>query len=451
MQENKQDLTEGSLWKKILLFSVPLMISNVLQVLFNMADIAVVGRFAGSEALGAVGSTATLVALFTGILIGISGGINVLVALHIGAKSAKDVKETVHTAALVSFVVGVVLLAVGVIFTEDILVLLNTKEELIDGANRYLAIYFLGMPALALYNFGNAVFSAAGDTKRPLVYLAIAGVINVVLNLFFVIVCGMDVEGVALASVISQYISATLVVGNLMVCKEDYGLSIKDLRIYKSKLMAIATLGFPAGMQNAIFQIANLFVQVGVNSFSATMVEGNSAAANADALVYDVMAAFYVACGTFMSQNYGAKKKERVLKSYFISLAYSFGAGLVMGVALVVFGEAFLGLFTTEAVVVEAGMKRLTIMGLSYCVSAFMDCTIAASRGLGKTIVPTFVVIMGSCVFRIIWVHTIFAYFKTIPSLYLLYVFSWSITALAEMVYFVWVYRNAMKKIYLTA
>lgn len=443
----KQDLTTGSLWKQILLFSVPLMISNVLQVLFNMADIAVVGRFAGSEALGAVGSTATLVALFTGILIGISGGINVLVALHIGAKSTKDVKETVHTAALVSLGVGVLLLIVGVFFSGEILTLLNTKEELLDGANRYLAIYFLGMPALALYNFGNAVFSAAGDTKRPLIYLMIAGFVNVVLNLFFVIVCGMDVEGVAIASVISQYISAVLVVGNLMLCKEDYGIRIKELHIYKNKFKALATLGLPAGMQNAIFQIANLFVQAGVNSFSATMVSGNSAAANADALVYDVMAAFYVACGTFMSQNYGAKKKERVLKSYFVSLAYSFGVGLLLGLSLVVFGRTFLGLFTTEAAVVDAGMKRLTIMGFSYCISAFMDCTIAASRGLGKTIVPTFVVIMGSCVFRIIWVNTIFAYFGTISSLYLLYVFSWSITAVAEIVYFVWVYRESMRKI----
>lgn len=447
MQEKKQDLTTGSLWKQILLFSIPLMISNVLQVLFNMADIAVVGRFVGAEALGAVGSTATLVALFTGILIGISGGINVLVALHIGAKSTKDVKETVHTAALVSLGVGVLLLIVGVFFSGEILTLLNTKEELIDGANRYLAIYFLGMPALALYNFGNAVFSAAGDTKRPLLYLMIAGCVNVVLNLFFVIVCGMDVEGVAIASVISQYISAVLVVGNLMLCKEDYGIRIKELRIYKNKFKALATLGLPAGMQNAIFQIANLFVQAGVNSFSATMVSGNSAAANADALVYDVMAAFYVACGTFMSQNYGAKKKERVLKSYFVSLAYSFGVGLLLGLSLVVFGRTFLGLFTTEAAVVDAGMKRLTIMGFSYCISAFMDCTIAASRGLGKTIVPTFVVIMGSCVFRIIWVNTIFAYFGTISSLYLLYVFSWSITAVAEIAYFVWVYRESMRKI----
>ena len=199
-----------------------------------------------------------------------------------------------------------------------------------------------------------------------------------------------------------------------------------------------------------LIQIANLFIQAGVNSFSATMVAGNSAAANADALVYDVMAAFYTACSSFMGQNYGARKKDRVLKSYLVSLAYSFGIGLVMGVLLVIFGHSFLGLFTREPDVIAAGMKRLSIMGFSYCVSAFMDATISASRALGKSLVPTIIVIMGSCVFRVIWVYTVFTHFRTIPSLYLLYVFSWSITAIAEMIYFVKVYRESMSKLMLT-
>ena len=220
-------------------------------------------------------------------------------------------------------------------------------------------------------------------------------------------------------------------------------LQIRKLRFSSGKVLEILRIGLPAGMQNAIFQIANLFIQRGVNSFSAIMVAGNSAAANADALVYDVMAAFYTACSSFMGQNYGAKKKERVLKSYFISLAYSFGAGVLMGICLVVFGKSFLGLFTREPEVIAAGMKRLTIMGLSYGVSAFMDATIAASRALGKSLVPTVVVIMGSCVFRVIWVNTVFAHFQTIPSLYLLYVCSWSITAIAEIIYFVKVYRKS--------
>ncbi len=439
---NKNDLTQGNLWKRILIFSLPLMLSNVLQVLFNMADVAVVGQFAGSRALGAVGSTATLVALFTGIIIGMSCGVNVLVALHYGAKKPKEVMETVHTSALVCFMLGILLLITGVTFAGDILQLLNTKEELIDGATQYLRIYFLGMPALALYNFGNGVYSAVGETRKPLIYLTIAGAVNIVLNLILVIVFHKDVEGVAIASVISQYISAILILLSLSRVKDVYALRITKLRFHGDKVKAILTIGIPSALQYAIFQVANLFVQVGVNSFDAVMVEGNSAAANADALVYDVMAAFYTACSSFMSQNFGAKKKDRVLKSYLISIAYSFGIGTIMGLSLVVFGEIFLSLFTKDAIVIEAGMKRLTIMGLSYGVSAFMDASIAACRGLGKSVVPTIIVIMGSCVFRVIWVYTVFAYFKTIPSLYLLYIFSWSITAIAELIYFVKIYRK---------
>lgn len=442
MKQDLQDLTRGSLVKKILLFSLPLIVSNLLQVLFNMADIAVVGQFAGSRALGSVGSTTTLVAMFTGFLIGVSGGINVLVALHYGARDQVGLSQTVHSALIVSLITGLCLMLIGMGFSEAILRLLNTKDELIEGAVLYMRLYCLGMPAMAVYNFGNAVFSAVGDTKRPLFYLGMAGVLNLGLNVFLVIVCHMDVAGVAIASAVSQYIAGSLIVLALFRSKADYGLYKEKMHLTKSKALAIVKIGLPAGMQNAIFQIANLFIQAGVNSFSATMVAGNSAAANADALVYDVMAAFYTACGTFMGQNYGAGKKERMLKSYFISLAYSFGIALIMGVALVTFGTTFLGLFTRDLEVIAAGMNRLTIMGFSYCVSAFMDCTIAGTRALGKSLVPTIVVIMGSCVFRIIWVNTIFAYFHTIPSLYLLYVFSWTITAIAEIAYFVVIYRE---------
>ena len=442
MKTAQQDLTQGPLEKQIMLFSIPLVLSNVLQVLFNMADVAVVGRFAGAMALGSVGSTTILVSLFTGLLIGMSSGVNVLTAHHFGAGDWKGLSDTVHSAALVCAAAGVLLLAVGCGTAEAVLKLLHTKPELIGGAVLYLRIYFLGMPALAVFNFGNAVFSAVGDTRRPLFYLSVAGVVNVVLNLFFVIACGLDVAGVAMASVISQYISAVLVVTALFRSREGYGLRLWALRFNKSRTRAIVAIGIPSGMQNGIFELANLFIQMGVNTFSATMVAGNSAATNADALVYDVMAAFYTACGSFIGQNYGAGKKDRIRRSYFISMAYSFGAGLLLGLLLLLFGRQFLGLFTTDPAVMEAGLHRLTIMSLSYCVSAFMDCTIAASRGLGRSAVPTVIVILGSCVFRIIWVYTVFAWFGTIVSLYLLYVFSWSITAIAEIAYFVHVYRQ---------
>ncbi len=438
----EQDLTKGNLWKQILVFSLPLMISNLLQVLFNMADIAVVGRFAGSIALGAVGSTTTLVTLFTGFLIGMSGGVNVLIARYLGAKKPKDIEEATHTAVIICLLTGIVIMMAGLLFSYPILRLLHTKDELIAGATLYLRIYFLGMPALAVYNYGNAVFSAVGNTKKPLYYLTTAGIINIILNLFFVIVCHLDVAGVALASIISQYVSAILILSALFRSKEAYGLRLSKLRPNAKKASAILTVGFPSAVQYGIFQLANLFIQFGVNTFDATMVAGNSAAANADGLVYDVMAAFYTACSSFIGQNYGARNKDRVRKTYFITLAYSFGAGAVIGFTLELFGRQFLGLFTPEAAVIDAGMKRLVIMGFSYAFSAFMDNAIAASRGLGKSVVPTIIVIMGSCVFRIVWVYTIFAWFGTIPSLYLLYIFSWSITAIVEMIYFKSEYRR---------
>ena len=444
MKSTARSLTEGPLARQILMVSLPLALSNLLQVLFNMSDVAVVGRFAGSTALGSVGSTSIFVTLFTGFLIGLGNGINVLVARFYGARNAESVHKTVHSALLVSLVAGVLLLAVGLFGSPALLRLLNTKEDLLPGAILYLRVYFLGMPALALYNYGNAVFSAIGETQKPLRYLSFAGVLNILLNLFFVIVCKLDVAGVALASTIAQCVSAGLILRALTRVQDSYALHLREIRFDPNMTRRILRLGLPAGIHNAMFAIANLIILAGVNSFDSLMVKGNSAAANADALIYDAMAAFYMACASFMSQNYGAGKADRVKKSYLISLAYSFGVGLVLGGALWLFGREFLALFTTEPAVIAAGMKRVGVMAMAYCISAFMDCTIAASRGLGKTVVPTIIVIMGSCVFRVVWVYTIFARIHTIPSLYLLYPCSWALTAVAEMVYFVGSYKKCM-------
>lgn len=446
MKKNyEMDLCTGSLFKKILVYSVPLMFTNILQVLFNMSDIAVVGKFSGPIALGAVGSTSILITLFTGLLIGLASGVNALTALYIGSRSKKDLRETVHTALLLCLIAGILISVLGILFSEWILTAIHTKDELLADALLYLRIYLLGMPALGLYNFGNAVLSAAGDTKRPLYYLLFSGVLNVLLNLLFVIVFRLDVVGVALASIISQYLSAVLILRVLLTTEADFAVSLRGLGIVSDKLARILKIGLPSAFQYAIFAIANLFVQTGVNSFDHVMVEGNSAAANADPLVYDMMAAFYTACASFIAQNFGANKKDRIMKSYLICLLYSFVMGLVLGVALYLLRHPFLALFTNEAAVAEAGMKRISIMALSYCVSAFMDNTIAAARGLGKTFVPTILVILGSCAFRILWIYTVFAYFKTIPSLYLLYVFSWAITAIAEIIYFLAIYRKSCR------
>lgn len=445
MRSKNIHMTEGSLGKSIWLFSLPLMFSNLLQILFTMADVAVVGRFAGANALGSVGSTSTTVLLFTGFLIGIGAGVNVLIARFCGAQDEKNARETVHTSALLCLLIGLIAMGVGEASVRPLLSLLGTKPDLMEGAVLYLRIYLLGIPALAVFNFGCAAFSAVGNTKTPLIYLSLSGVLNIGLNLIFVICFQMSVAGVALASIISQYLSAVLVIISLFRAKGLHGLKLRYMRIHPDKAVRILALSIPSGFQNAIFHIANLFIQAGLNTFDTVTVTGSTAAANADGLVYDVMAAFYTACASFMSQNYGAGKKDRVLKSYFISLAYAFAAGAILGGLLLLFGRRFLSLFATDAAVIEAGMIRLTVMACSYCISAFMDATIAASRGIGKSLWPTVIVIMGSCVFRVIWVYTVFAYFGTIQSLYLLYVFSWSITAAAEMIYFGFAYKKRMK------
>lgn len=442
MKSYEMDMCTGSLWKKIMVFSVPLMFSNILQIVFNISDVAVVGKFAGPIALGAVGSTSILITLSTGILLGLSSGVSALTALYIGAKDQNSVKKTVHTSALLLAFSGVAIMVLGLLFAGGILSAMRTKDELIGGAVRYFRIYLLGTPALAMFNFGNAVLSAAGDTKRPLYYLTFAGVVNVLLNLFFVIVGKMGVSGVAIASIISQYISAVLVLRLLLHSNEAFALRVEDLHMDREKLRRILRIGVPSALQYALFAIANLFVQTSVNYFDHVMVEGNSAAANADPLVYDMMAAFYTACTSFIAQNMGAKQRERILKSYFICLLYSFALGLFLGVGIYGMRFLFLSLFTSERAVVDAGIRRLSVMALSYSVSAFMDCSIAASRGLGRTIVPMLLVTAGSTVFRLIWIGTVFAHYRTIESLYLLYVFSWIITGIAEMVYFAKIVRG---------
>ena len=439
------DMTDGPLFKNIFLYSLPLMFAQVLEVLFNLSDVAIAGKFADYRALGAVGSTTLLVSLFTGFLIGMGSGVCVRVAHRLGVGDEDGARCTVFSSGVVCLVIGLAVFASCALFAVPMLRLLNTKDELMDGACVYLRIYSLGMPAMAIYNFGNGVLSACGETKKPLVYLTIAGVLNVILNLFFVIVCGMAADGVAIASVIAQYLSAALIVIHLLRRRDACRLHLSFRFFDRRACMSVLALGIPAGIQNAIFAVANLFVQKGVNSFDAVLVSGNSAAANADTVIYNVMGAFHTACASFMSRNLGAGKRDRVIRSYFVSLSMSFCSGALLGGLLFVFGEQFLSLFANEPDVIAAGMQRIHIMGWSYCVSAFMDCTIAASRGIGKSAVPTVIVILGSCVFRVIWVYTVFAHFQTIASLYLLYVFSWAITAVCEIVYFRRSYRSLIR------
>lgn len=438
----EKDLTTGSLFKDIFFYSLPLMFSNVLQVLFNIADIAVVGRFAGPLALGAVGSTSQILFLFTGILMGLGGGVNVIVAFYIGAKSQKSLDQSVHSSFLISLIIGLFLMLTGYVFARPVLALIKTKPELLEGAVTYFKIYMLGIPGVAIFNYGNAVLSAAGDTKRPLLYLTTAGIINVILNLFFVITLNLSCAGVALASIISQYISALMVMIALFKGLGNIKFSFRKLSLNREISIKILKIGIPSGLQNAIFSVANTFIQVGVNSFDATMVAGTAACTNLDNIVYSTMNGFYTACATFIGQNYGAGKKDRIIISMVIANVYAFVIGAIESTLMFIFGHQCFALFTTDPAVIEAGMLRFSIMFFSLPVASFMDNTIAANRGLGKTFVPSIIVLVGSCLFRIAWIYTVFAYFKTIPSLFLLYIFSWIITAIAEMIYFFKQYKK---------
>ena len=370
-------MTEGSLWKNILLFSIPLVFSQLLQVMFNMADVAVVGKFASDTALGSVGSTSTLVTLFTGFLIGMGNGVNVRVAQHLGAQHREETSRAVHTAFLLCLLAGVGIMALCLALAANMLEMLHTKDDLLPGAVLYFRIYALGMPALGIFNFGNAVLSANGDTKRPLLYLTIAGILNVILNLFFVIVCKMAADGVALASVISQYVSAILVVWHMMRLNDACKFYFQRLRFHGDEV------GRTSGARRPGRHPAHDFCDCepvhsggGGNSFDSTMVSGNAAAANTDTIIYNIMMAFYTACSTFMGQNWGAGHKKRMMDSYLISLFYAFAVAAVLGVAFYFAGRPFLYVFTNSADVVEAGMQRMKIMCFSYAISAFMDNTI---------------------------------------------------------------------------
>lgn len=436
------EMKKGNLWRSIWIYSVPLMFTNLLQLLFNIADVAIVGKFAGSISLGAVGSTTLLISLTTGWLIGISNGVNAVVAFFAGADERNQEQKAIQTGFLLCLAIGLIIFGAGFLWAEDILELLGTKDEFIWEATRYFRIYMMGSPALAIFNYGNSVLSAEGNTKKPLNYLTISGVVNVVLNLYFVIGLHMTSEGVAYASIIAQYISAALIIRALLITKKNYRIDVRNFSIDHKLSGKILKIGIPAALQYSLFAVANLFVQSAVNSFDYVIVEGNSAAMNFDSIVYEMMAAFYIACTSFVAQNYGANQKERVRKTYFITTVYSFSIAVILGAVIHIFRTSLLYIFTNDAAVVSAGAIRLGILSITYCLSAFMDNATAACRGLGGTLIPTVIVLLGTIAFRIVWIYTVFEYFHTLEVLYLLYGCAFVITAVFQNLYLLKLYRK---------
>ena len=430
------DMCDGPLLSKILLFSVPLMMSGILQLLFNAADIIVVGRFAGSSALAAVGSTSSLINLLINVFVGLSVGVNVLVAKYYGGQREKDMSETVHTAVLTSLLSGLFLVILGGIAARPLLHLMGTPDDVLDQAVLYMRIYFLGMPVLMVYNFGAAILRAIGDTRRPLYFLFMAGVVNVALNLFFVIGLGMGVDGVGWATVISEHVSALLVLKSLMEAPGALKLNLKELRIHPKKLKRIVKIGLPAGMQGAIFSISNVLIQSSVNSFGSIAMAGNTASANIEGFVYTAMNAVYQTNLSFTSQNLGGRKYSRINRIMYICLAVVTVVGITLGITAVLAGDLLLGIYSSDAQVLRYGMLRLEIICGTYFLCGIMDCMVGSLRGLGYSVIPMFVSLTGACGFRVLWVFTVFAAYRSLDVLYLSYPVPWAITAIAHMITF---------------
>ncbi len=424
------DMCTGSVLKKMLLFALPLMLSGVLQLLFNAADVMIVGRFAGESSLAAVGSTTSLINLLTNLFVGLSIGANVLTARYFGASQERELSETVHTSMTVSLLCGVVLTVIGSITAPIILTWMQTPPEVLDLAVVYLRTYFIGMTATMIYNFAAAILRAVGDTKRPLWFLSIAGVVNVSLNLLFVIVFHWGVFGVGLATAISQTIAAVCVVVCLMREKGAIRLDIRHLGIKRDKLIKIAQVGLPAGVQGSLFSLANVVIQSSVNSFGEIVVAGSSAASNLEGFAFMAMNAFHQAAISFTSQNIGAGRRDRIKRIVRTALACVVVTALLVGGILLLFGEPLLHLYTDEPAVVAAGLERMRVMAMSFALAGMMDVMVGVLRGLGYSVMPMLVSLGGVCALRLVWIATVFQLpaFHSIGMLYITYPVSWAVT-----------------------
>ncbi len=442
----EMDMCSGPILSKILAFALPLMLSGILQLLFNAADIVVVGRFAGSEALAAVGSTSSLINLIINMFIGLSIGANVVAARSYGARDAEAVSETVHTAVFSALVGGVILIFAGILLARPMLTLMGTPDDVIDQSALYMQIYFIGMPAFMLYNFGAAILRAIGDTKRPLYFLTLAGVVNVVFNLIFVIVFKMGVAGVALATIISQIISAALITLCLIKTEGPCHLDIKQLKFHKKSLMEMLRIGLPAGLQGTIFNISNVLIQSSVNSFGSLVMAGNTAASNIEGFVYTAMNAVYQTSLSFTSQNMGAKEFKRVDKVLMQCLVVVAVVGIVLGNGAYLFGSQLLGIYSSSPEVIQYGLVRLSLVSATYFLCGLMDVFVGSIRGLGYSIMPMLVSLTGACLFRVIWIFTIFQVERTLFCLYISYPISWVLTTSIHAVCYLLVRKKAFAR-----
>lgn len=450
MAKKKIDMCNGPLFSGIIRHTVPIILTSILQLLFNAADLVVVGRFCGSISVAAVGATGSLSNLIVNLFIGLSVGCGVSVAQAIGARDDEATHRTIHTAIPAAINSGIVLTVIGVSLSETFLVWMGTPENVLELSSVYMKIYFCGMTFNMVYNFGASILRAAGDTKGPLIYLSSAGVINIVLNVIFVTQLNMNVAGVALATTISQGISAALVISALMKRTDACKFSLKKMHFYSHQLKRMLSIGIPAGIQGSLFSISNVIIQSSINSFGDVLMSGNAAAVNIEGFVYVLMNAFHQSALNFTGQNVGAMNYKRVKKILFICLGCVSVAGLVSGGLVYIFGEQLLSIYITDSPeAIAYGMTRLSLICLPYFLCGLMDTTTGAIRGMGVSLSPMIITILGVCVFRIGWVFTVFQLpqFHTPSCLYFSYTVSWSVTFLIELLAFFMIYKKRTKSI----
>lgn len=441
------DMVNGTIMPKLITFAIPLMLSGILQLLFNAVDIIVVGRFSGSQSLAAVGSTSSLINMLTNLFIGISLGANVLAARFYAAGKHKEMSETVHTSILTAFISGVLMIFVGIFFSRPALELMDTPSDVIELATLYMRIYFVGMPFFMLYNYGAAILRAVGDTKRPLIFLVVSGVTNACLNLLLVIVFKMDVAGVAIATVISQMISCVLVLICLYKTDAVYQLRFKKLRIKWEYLGQIFRIGIPAGIQSTLISFSNVLLQSSVNSFGSIAMAGYTAANNVLSFLYMGANSITQACMSFTSQNYGARKPKRMDKVLIDGLILQVVICLTLGVLAYVFGNQVSHIYTDDPNVIKCSVEILALTTVPYFLCGFMDTFPGVLRGMGRSTVPMILCLLGTVGVRILWIYCFFPHNRTLGYLFVSYPVSWIATIVMQLIYYIFIRKEVHKEL----
>ena len=445
MRTQNRSMLEGPLFRNIILYTIPVMLTGVLQLLFNAADLVIVGRFCGSISVAAVGATGAITNLIVNLFIGLSVGAGVTVAHGLGGEDDEAVSRTVHTAVPTAIITGLILSVIGINLAKPVLIWMETPDNVLPLSAIYMQIYFAGMPFSMLYNFCASILRAAGDTKSPLTYLSLAGVINVVLNVFFVTVFHMNVAGVALATILSQVVSALLVLRTLMRRTDACHFELREMHIYKPQLMKMIRIGMPAGVQGSMFAISNVIIQSSINSFGDAVMSGNAAAGNIEGFLYIALNAFHQTAVNFIGQNVGALQYKRVNKVLWLCLACSTVLGLAGGIGIYAAGETLLSIYITDsAAAITYGMERLLYVAVPYFILGLMDVSTGALRGLGASITPMIISILGVCGIRIAWIYTIFQMpqYHDPKSLYISYIVSWVVTFVAQMLAYRVIYKR---------